>query len=273
MVDEADTDGDGVPDENLREIYDAVYAADSEQANATIHRSDGEYRALRLSVGLSGDVDTGTVTEEMRAVATTIEDDTDLTVTATGRPIIEELVQRSLLSTLVEGFLITFAVIIGFLTLIFWLRYRSVTLGAVVMAPVVLSQTWLLGTMYLAGIAFTPETAIIVAIGIGIGVDYAIHIGERFIEEYQRQGDIIVALQRTVHGTGGALLASALTTAAGFGVLILALVPSLQRFGFVTGLAISYAFLASILVLPSLLAVWARITDSSGANTGTGHYR
>ncbi|WP_254523583.1 efflux RND transporter permease subunit [Natrinema caseinilyticum] len=264
MVAEADTDDDGVPDENLAAIYDAVYDAAPERAAATIHREDGEYRSLRLSVGLSGGADTGTITDEMRTVATTIEGETDLTVTATGRPIIEELVQQGLLTTLVDGFLITFGVIIVFLTLIFWLRYRTVTLGAVVLAPVLLAQAWLFGTMYLAGIAFTPETAIIAAIGIGIGVDYAIHIGERFLEEYHGRGDSITALRRTVRGTGGALLASAVTTAAGFGVLVLALVPSLQRFGFVTSVAIGYAFLASILVLPSLLAVWIRLTGYDG---------
>ncbi|WP_254530276.1 efflux RND transporter permease subunit [Natrinema gelatinilyticum] len=265
MVAEADTDDDGVPDENLTAIYDAVYDAAPERAAATIHRADGEYRSLRLSVGLSGGADTETITDEMRDVATTIEGETELTVTATGRPIIEELVQQGLLTTLVDGFLITFGVIIVFLTLIFWLRYRTATLGAVVLTPVLLAQAWLLGTMYLAGIAFTPETAIIAAIGIGIGVDYAIHIGERFLEEYHGRGDSITALRRTVRGTGGALLASAVTTAAGFGVLVLALVPSLQRFGFVTSVAIGYAFLASILVLPSLLAVWIRLTGYDGS--------
>ncbi|WP_255291479.1 MMPL family transporter [Natrinema sp. CBA1119] len=99
-------------------------------------------------------------------------------------------------------------------------------------------------------------------IGIGIGVDYAIRIGERFLEEYRGGGsDHIASLRRTVRGTGGALLASATTTAAGFGVL--ALVPSLQRFGIITSVAIGYAFLASILVLPSLLAVWAMNTGDA----------
>ncbi|MFC6766615.1 MMPL family transporter [Natrinema soli] len=184
-------------------------------------------------------------------------------MTATGQPIVEELVQRGLLTSLVQGFLLTFGVIVAFLTLIFWLRYRTLTLGAVVMAPVLPAQTWLFGTMSLAGIAFMPETTIIAAIE--IGVDYAIHIGERFLEE-QRGSDHIASLRRTVRGTGGALLASAATTAAGFGVLVLAFVPSLQRFGFVTSVAIGYAFLASILVLPSLLAVWALSTGYVGTD-------
>ncbi|WP_049981049.1 efflux RND transporter permease subunit [Halolamina rubra] len=266
MVDDADTDGDGVPDENLAAIYDAVYDANPDAASATIHRENDEYRSLRLSVALSGTTDTRTITEEMRGVATKMESGNDLEVIATGSPITTELVQRSLLRTLVEGFLITFGVILAFLAIIFRLRYGSATLGAVVLFPVVLAQAWLFGTMYLADLAFTTETAIIAAIGIGIGVDYAIHIGERFIDERGAGREPIAALTRTVEGTGGALLASAATTTAGFGVLVLALVPSLQRFGFITAVAITYAFLASVLVLPSLLTVWERLDGTAGAS-------
>ncbi|NHX36169.1 MULTISPECIES: efflux RND transporter permease subunit [Halolamina] len=266
MVDDADTDGDGVPDGNLAAIYDAVYDADPAAAAETIHRENGEYRSLRLSVALSGTTDTRTITKEMRGVATEMESGSDLNVIATGSPITSELVQRSLLRTLVEGFLITFGVILAFLAIIFRLRYGSATLGAVVLFPVVLAQAWLFGTMYLADLAFTTETAIIAAIGIGIGVDYAIHIGERFVDERGAGREPIDALTRTVEGTGGALLASAATTTAGFGVLALALVPSLQRFGFITAVAITYAFLASVLVLPSLLTVWERL-DGTTADT------
>lgn len=264
MVGDADTDGDGVPDRNLATIYDAVYSADPAAASATIHRADGGYQSLRVSVALSGTTNTRTITQEMRSVATDVETQTGLEVIATGSPIVTELVQRSLLRTLVEGFVITFGVILVFLTAIFQLRYNSAALGAVVLFPVVLAQAWLFGTMYLAELAFTTETAIIAAIGIGIGVDYAIHIGERFSDERNDGREPIDALSRTVQGTGGALLASAATTVAGFGVLGLALVPSLQRFGFITAIAITYAFLASVLVLPSLLFLWSKMQDESG---------
>ena len=258
VVADADTDGDGIPDRNLASVYDAVYAAAPDDARATIYREGGEYRALRLSVGLAGNADADAVVSEMRTVASALET-SDRSAIATGRPIVTELVQRSVLTTLVEGFVITFLVIVAFLTLLFWVRYRSLALGGVVILPVVLSQAWVFGTMYLAGLSFTPETAIIAAIGIGIGVDYAIHVGERFVDEHD--DDPYAALHRTARGTGGALLASAATTVGGFGVLVLALVPSLQRFGFVTAVAITYAFVASVFVLPSLLVVWSRFAD------------
>jgi predicted RND superfamily exporter protein len=284
-----DPDGDGIPEENLSAVYDAVYNANPEAASAVLYRTGGaagsvdgerEYRALRMTVALEGGADTGTVTREMRAIATEIErgaavgdseptDDAELVVTATGEPIVTELLQRGLLATLVEGFLVTFGVIVAFLTAIFYRRYGTLSFGLVVVTPVVLALAWLFGTMYLAGIAFNTETAIIASIAIGIGVDYAIHVGERFAEERADGGDVQHALDRTLQGTGGALLASAASTAGGFGVLVLALVPSLQRFGFVTATAIAYAFVASVFVLPSLLTLWTRLVDPTFGDTPT----
>lgn len=261
---EHDTDGDGVPDQNLAAVYDAVYAAAPDQAKSAIYREGDEYQALRLSVAVQGGSDTAAVTSEMRAVAEGIESGSELTVTATGQPIINEIVQQGLLTTLVETFLITLGVIVTFLTVIFYRRYGTLSLGAVTMIPVVFALSWILGAMYLLGISFNTETAIIASIAIGIGVDYAIHISERFVEELEKSADATAALETTLAGTGGALLASAVTTAGGFGVLLFALVPSLQRFGLVTGTTIIFAFLSSVVVLPSLLVLWERYLGGAG---------
>lgn len=46
-----------------------------------------------------------------------------------------------------------------------------------------------------------------------------------------------------------------MTTAIGFGVLGFAFFPVLQQFGTITAIMVVYAFLASVLVLPSLLTL------------------
>jgi predicted RND superfamily exporter protein len=66
------------------------------------------------------------------------------------------------------------------------------------------------------------------------------------------------------------LLSSAATTAAGFAVLLVSILPFLQSFGLITALTIIYAFLAAVFVLPSILVVWANVTGQADKpTTGT----
>jgi predicted RND superfamily exporter protein len=159
---------------------------------------------------------------------------------------------------LVEAFAVTLVVILLFLTGLFYARYRSLSLGVVVLAPVVASLAWLLGAMSLLGLPFNSETAVITSLAIGLGVDYSIHAGERFVAEREKRDRLTTAVRRTITGTGGTLLASAATTAAAFGVLAFALSPPLQRFGIVTGMAILFAFVAVVTMLPGLLVLRER---------------
>jgi hypothetical protein len=62
-----------------------------------------------------------------------------------------------------------------------------------------------------------------------------------------------------------------LTTVFGIGVLVLSVFPAIGQFGLLAALSVFYAFLASLFVLPSALAVWARLFDRGGGGTaGTG---
>lgn len=263
LVDEADTTGDGVPDRNLTAVYDAVFEVDPDAAAETIHRTDdGEYDALRLSITVDDDADGAVVTEAFRGVAGTIDTVDGLEAIATGGPILEYLQERAVLETVLGTFLLALGVIAAVLTALFRRRHGSWTLGAVTIAPVVFAIAWLIGTMAVLSIPFNAETALITAIAIGLGTDYTIHVTERFLQE-RRDRDRLAALETTVLETGGVVLASATTTAAGFAVLLLTVVPSLQRFGFVTALVVVYAVLASVVVLPGLLVLWDRYRNGS----------
>jgi predicted RND superfamily exporter protein len=99
------------------------------------------------------------------------------------------------------------------------------------------------------------------AITIGLGVDYSVHVTHRFADEFE-ENDLETALDRTVRGTGGALFGSMLTTTFGIGVLGLAVFPAIGQFGILTAMSIGYAFLASLLVIPSALVVWDRVFNA-----------
>ena len=66
------------------------------------------------------------------------------------------------------------------------------------------------------------------------------------------------ACRSTVSHTGTALFGAAATTIAGFGLLVFALMPPIQEFGGLTALTILFSFIASVLVLPTFLVLWAK---------------
>ncbi|ADB63155.1 Patched family protein (plasmid) [Haloterrigena turkmenica DSM 5511] len=254
----ADTDGDGVPDRNVDQVYDELFATAPDEAASVIHRTDeGDYEAVRMVVSTSGAASMSDVTDEMRTIADGISGN-GLEATATGQTITFDIVQDQLMDTVIESLLITLVAVFAFLMVAYRITKGSATLGAVTLLPVVFSVSWILGTMYLLEIPFNVMTGMITSLTVGLGVAYSIHISERYSLELERTGSVWEAMSRTVTGTGGALLGSAATTVGGFGVLAFAILPPLQQFGIITGLTITYAFLASVIVLPSLLVLWTR---------------
>ena len=269
----ADTDGNGIPDENLGAVYDELFSVAPGQAAGVIHRTEGgDYESLRLVISVSGGASGDEVTAEMRDLATGLDGD-GLESTATGQTILFKIVQDDLLDTVIESLLITLVAVFAFLMVTYRITEGSATLGAFTLLPVVLSVSWILGTMALLGIPFNILTGMITSLTVGLGVAYSIHLSERYNQELDRRDSIWDAMYTAVTGTGGALLGSAATTVGGFGVLVFAILPPLQQFGIITGLTIIYAFLASVLVLPSLLVVWtwwfAPDETVDGVDTGT----
>jgi len=261
LVDANDADGDGLPDSNVSAVYAAVFAADPQAASEVMSRNgDGEITSARLLISVRSAESAQTIAEDTRTFASAVERNAaGVTAVATGQSVSTAVIQDALLETLVEAFAVTLVVILAFLTALFRYRYDSWSLGVLMLVPVVTSLAWLLGAMSVLGIAFNSETAVITSLAIGLGVDYSIHAGERFMAEREKRDTLREALRRTITGTGGTLLASAATTAAAFGVLAFALSPPLQRFGIVTGLAIIFAFVAVVLMLPGLLVIRERL--------------
>ncbi|NGM67662.1 MMPL family transporter [Natronolimnobius sp. AArcel1] len=279
----ADTTGDDVPDEDVPALFDELFEVDEDAASNVIHRTDdGEYDSVRLIVATEGDAAFADTTDEMRIIAGSIDDDgigddravasddeadnesvaaadySGVSAIATGDPLVNYIVEQDLLDTVLQSLLITLVAVFTFLSAAYWLTGNSATLGAVTLLPVAFATSWILGTMYLIGMPFNVLTGMITSLTIGLGVAYSIHISARYTLELDRQGNVWDAMNTTVTGTGGALLGSAATTVGGFGTLAFAILPVLRQFGIITGLTIIYAFLASVVVLPTLLVLWTR---------------
>lgn len=180
------------------------------------------------------------------------------TAVATSLTILSHKVVTSLQSSQIWSLVLTLGAAMALLIFVFGIEVRRPFLGVITIAPVALVVLWVFGVMAARGISFNVVTAMIANLAIGIGVPYTIHITHRYLEDRQTYDSPEEAVRSTTTHTGGALAGSALTTAAGFGVLMTSTLKPFQQFGEVTFWAILFALIASVLVLPSMLVLWDR---------------
>ncbi len=135
--------------------------------------------------------------------------------------------------------------------LLIWMR--SFRYAVVTILPIGLVVSWLYGFMYLAGFHLNFVTATIAAVSIGVGVDYSIHVTQRFRQELAELGNPEDALRATTRGAGTALAGSAASSVIGFGVLAFAPLPLFSAYGIITAAMIAMAAGAALIVLPPLL--------------------
>ena len=147
---------------------------------------------------------------------------------------------------------------LALLTLYYALSARRPALGPITMLPALLAVPLILGSMWAVGLSFNALTATVSSIAIGIGVPYGIHVTNRFLEERAHGLDSSSTITATLRHTGTALVGSAVTTAAGFGVLALSDLRPMQQFGGVTSVTIIYALVTALLVESSALVLWDR---------------
>jgi predicted RND superfamily exporter protein len=266
---EADTDGDGVPDRNLERVYDAFFEASPAGAANWIQRDDGEYVALRIVVPVEGTASEPEIARAVRPAAEPVDGD-GLDAVATGQPIMNQAVAEDLFTTVITSFAVTLVVVLAVLSAVYRRIEGYASLGAVTLLPVGLAVAWITGSMAALDIPFNVLTGLITSFTIGLGIDYSIHVTERYVYELNRGIGADAALERAVLGTGGALLGSTATTAGGIAILGLSVLVPLQQFGVITALTIVYAFLGSVVLLPSLLVLW---TDRADADPATGPER
>ena len=144
---------------------------------------------------------------------------------------------------------------------------RSIRYGLASIVPILMVVAWLYAFMYAAGFAINLVTATIAAVSIGIGIDFAIHFIARYRDELDRPRDPrrppFVSPGR---GPAWRSVASAISSAVGFGILAFAPMPLFAAYGLLTALMIVMALVATLAVLPSILV--AITCDAPGRQAG-----
>jgi predicted RND superfamily exporter protein len=258
-------DSNGIPkkDVDVLGIYDFLYDHDEYMMDvrSVLHRDGTNYDATVIRIYTSGsysDGNSGNSNKQSEILYDSLNDDiisygeADAIVTGSSSSIytiMGSMTESQLLSTLISVLLAA---------LILMIVFRNPLLGLITILPVGISIIWIVGSIYFIGYSFNIMTVMVTSLNIGIGIAFGIHVTQRFRLTADRTGDVKKAVTKTIEHTGGALFIAALTTAAGFGMLILAPLPPEQQFGIITALTIIYSYITSIFVLPPILMKWGQ---------------
>ncbi len=157
------------------------------------------------------------------------------------------IIRTDLFQTLLTSF-------IGVL-LLFLLVFRHKEALIFVGLPLFVGILWTLGLTQVVIGRLTVVTFAFGAVLIGLGIDFAIHIYNRFLEERRRSDSISVhrALETALVETGEGVLIGAITTAAAFYGMFFTSFRGFKELGFVAGSGILACLIAIFLLLPVLV--------------------
>lgn len=137
-------------------------------------------------------------------------------------------------------------------TLLVVRRPTNVLIAAVSLAA---GTLWTFGLVGALGIPVSFLTVFLAPLVTGVGVDYAIHLLQRYEEERDAGHDKARALRTALRANAPAVAVSAGVTALGLLVLTLVPNPLFAQMGGVAALGIACGFVASVTLAPALRAV------------------
>lgn len=142
---------------------------------------------------------------------------------------------------------------IGLVFLALVLIYRNIFKAFSAIFPIILIVGMSGGIMYILGLKYTPITATLGALILGMGTEMTIILLERYLEERKLGKEKLDAILLAVNKVGKATVASGLTTVGGFSVLMLSKFVILKDFGLMTVINISLALLSTFIILPAII--------------------
>ncbi len=256
------------PESDVEALYEYLVSVDSESYLASIYFNEentvtAQQVRITTSAGSLGAAqlrdDIYEAFEPVSSLGVEVAATNDSIVTQSVSDLISESQFQSLIFAILASML--------FLILYYLIDIRKPFLGVITILPVVAIVMGTYLGMYFLDIPLNPVTSTLSGLAIGIGVPFVIHVTNRFRESLNTSDNPVEAVRTTLKTTGGSLFGSAFTTMAGFGILMTSSLKPFQQMGQVVVVALGFALVASILILPTLLVFWANYHNRKTAKS------
>jgi predicted RND superfamily exporter protein len=247
---------------DLTLLLDTMHDAFPEFTNY-VHKEDGEYRSMLVTVPTK--TNWGEKGLDLRKEVEGIFSPRFETYQATGMALIWGVAFDQLTDMMVTS--VVFVVVFAFVFLIALYSYRrsDPILGIITGIPPVLVLGWMYMTMMLAGIPLNMMTAMVGAIIIGLGIDYPIHIVNRWVYETDEGNSPRRVYHITMGSTGREIVFSGVTTLLALGSFFLLPMEAMRTFGFVLFTAVFYAVVGALVFTPLMLRMWGPKEEPEGS--------
>ncbi|MCQ1536622.1 MMPL family transporter [Methanosarcina sp. KYL-1] len=236
--------------EEIRKIYSKIPESESRE-----YKQGSQLLTIDLDIGQAMENLEITGIKELRDIVQEdiqwMQPPPDVTVTITG----QSVAMIDIISALTSGRVFMTMLGIGLVLIGLVVVYRNPMKALSPIIPMFIVVGWSGLVMSGLGLAYTPMTAVLGALILGVGSEYSILMMERYFEEKENGLDPVGAINQAVTTTGSALIASGATTVFGFSALIFSPFPILSNFGLVTVIDVFLAIFVTFVVFPPLIVM------------------
>jgi len=211
---------------------------------------DNTMSVVRLK--LQEDVDEARVVEGLNEV---IKGDKPpgVVVELSGDPVAEVTMRELAQETMGKTSFVSFALIIVILIILF----VSLKYGLIPLLTIFFGIIWANGTLVLAGFNITPQTSGVMAMIMGIGIDFGIQVTKRFRFELrtQKREDAMVDTLKNVFYP---MVITTIAAVTGFLCLGLGKLPVMKDMGTMMAVGVVFCAIAALTVVPAVLVLLER---------------
>ena len=172
-------------------------------------------------------------------------------ITLTGMMVLLAKTINNAILSMAKSYVIALAVI----TLLMMVLIGRVRIGLLSMIPNLMPILLMLGVIGATPVSMDLFTMMVASIAIGLAVDDTIHFMHNFRRYYEQTGDPQLAVYKTLHTTGRAMLVTTIVLSIGFFIFVFAGMNNLFNFGLLTSFTILMALAADYLVAPALMVL------------------
>ena len=226
----------------LKETLQAAPVSEADVPQELKQRFVGKNGKLLLQVAPKGEI------FEREPLQTFVKQVKSIVPNATGEPV---MVYESL-TVLRDSYLKAFGYAFIGIAVILLINFKSLRFALIGTLPLAAGLLLMVGGMWLAGVSFNSANIIVLPLILGVGIDSAIYIINRY-----RQGDE-TPVQVALSSAGIGVLLNALTILFSFGALMVAHHQGVFSIGAVMSLGMVASVAVFMFFLPALLEIWGK---------------